>query len=423
MTNRLAILLLALAAPLAAGAAPGNPVNPAFKLRAGAEGKLCLDCHAAFEETLKKAFVHTPVRARNCAGCHNPHASSHGKFLSDEGGAVCLKCHAKTVPAQAKSTHKPVVAGRCADCHDPHASANKFNLVRAGNDLCAGCHKKVVEQASKAKFKHKPVSNACTTCHDAHGSVKGEALLTGGVPQLCLGCHKPDRPIFQKAHLNYPVAKADCTSCHDPHGSDRRGLLYNVVHPPVVKGMCAQCHQPSGSKDPLALRAQGAQLCRGCHSPKMGEFMARSRVHRPVAEGSCLACHSPHAAKTKGLVRDDMVVTCGKCHADTIRRQDLSPTKHAPVKEGQCTACHDPHSSEFPLGLTKADVVETCGACHDWLKHSSHPMGEKVVDPRNKNLRVQCLSCHRSHGTEYKHLMPYPSTSDLCTKCHEKFKR
>jgi predicted CXXCH cytochrome family protein len=101
----------------------------------------------------------------------------------------------------------------------------------------------------------------------------------------------------------------------------------------------------------------------------------------------------------------------------------MSPTKHDPVRDGKCTACHDPHSSDVPLALVKPDVVETCGTCHDWLKHSSHPMGEKVVDPRNKNLRLQCLSCHRSHGTEYKHLMPYPTSTDLCTKCHEKFKR
>ena len=73
--------------------------------------------------------------------------------------------------------------------------------------------------------------------------------------------------------------------------------------------------------------------------------------------------------------------------------------------------------------LANPDIVEGCGTCHDWLKHSSHPMGAKCMDPRNKNLQVQCLSCHRAHGTEYKHMMPYPTTSDTCTKCHEKFKR
>jgi predicted CXXCH cytochrome family protein len=122
-------------------------------------------------------------------------------------------------------------------------------------------------------------------------------------------------------------------------------------------------------------------------------------------------------------MRGGMVQVCGACHADTIKRQELSPTKHEPVRDGKCTACHEPHSSTAALALKKPDVVEGCGTCHDWLKHSSHPMGEKVVDPRNKNLRLQCLSCHRTHGTEYKHLIPYPTTTDLCTKCHEKYKR
>ena len=118
-----------------------------------------------------------------------------------------------------------------------------------------------------------------------------------------------------------------------------------------------------------------------------------------------------------------MVTVCGTCHADTIKRQALSPTKHDPIRDAQCTTCHEPHASDAPLALKKADVVEGCGACHDWLKHNSHPMGVKFQDPRNKNLTIQCLSCHRAHGTEYKHLIPYATTSDLCTKCHQKFKR
>jgi predicted CXXCH cytochrome family protein len=152
-------------------------------------------------------------------------------------------------------------------------------------------------------------------------------------------------------------------------------------------------------------------------------MLEKGQVHRPVAEGSCLACHSPHASPQKGLVKANMVNVCGTCHEDTIRRQTLSPTKHDPIQKGSCTACHDPHSSDGALMLVKSDTIEMCGSCHDWLKHSSHPMGETFKDPRNKNLTMQCLSCHRGHGTEYKHLIPYPKTTDLCTKCHENMKR
>ncbi|MBS1151025.1 MAG: pccJ [Myxococcaceae bacterium] len=68
-------------------------------------------------------------------------------------------------------------------------------------------------------------------------------------------------------------------------------------------------------------------------------------------------------------------------------------------------------------------MLESCATCHDPLKHMGHPMGAKAKDPRNPNLVVDCLSCHRSHGTEFKHLIPYATTSDLCVKCHEQFKR
>jgi predicted CXXCH cytochrome family protein len=237
-------------------------------------------------------------------------------------------------------------------------------------------------------------------------------------------CHKTDGQIFSRAHQGYPVGKAHCTSCHDPHGSSKRGMLYDKVHAPVAKLMCQQCHEPPGSPKKFAPKVAGTDLCRGCHAQKMNEILDKNRVHWPVVEGdACLTCHNPHASKESGLVRGSMLQTCGGCHGDTIRRQQLSPTKHEPVRDGNCTACHDPHSSAAPLMLANASIVEGCGSCHDWLKHSSHPMGEKFVDPRNKNLVIECLACHRSHGTEYLHLIPYPTTSDLCTKCHEKFKR
>jgi predicted CXXCH cytochrome family protein len=118
-----------------------------------------------------------------------------------------------------------------------------------------------------------------------------------------------------------------------------------------------------------------------------------------------------------------MDALCGTCHADTIQRQERSPTPHAPVRDGACTSCHDPHSSDNLLMLKEASVVEGCGKCHDYQKHSTHPIGEKTKDPRNRNLTLDCLSCHRAHGTEYKHMVPYPTISDLCTKCHEELKR
>jgi predicted CXXCH cytochrome family protein len=73
--------------------------------------------------------------------------------------------------------------------------------------------------------------------------------------------------------------------------------------------------------------------------------------------------------------------------------------------------------------MRSASVVDGCGACHDWLKHTSHPMGEKHLDMRNRNLSVNCLSCHRAHGTGHRYMLTFASTTDLCVQCHKQLRR
>jgi predicted CXXCH cytochrome family protein len=96
---------------------------------------------------------------------------------------------------------------------------------------------------------------------------------------------------------------------------------------------------------------------------------------------------------------------------------------HNPIQEGECSACHLPHASDSAYLMNKPSFNESCGACHDWSKHTTHPMGAKVVDSRNKNLKMDCMSCHRSHGTGYRYLIPFPTVTDLCVQCHKQYKR
>jgi predicted CXXCH cytochrome family protein len=148
-------------------------------------------------------------------------------------------------------------------------------------------------------------------------------------------------------------------------------------------------------------------------------MFSKNRLHwATVGKDGCLNCHSPHASPQQDLLKEPTIPLCGKCHADTIQRQANAPTKHEPIADGMCTVCHSPHASDNTLLFTQKSTIEMCGTCHDWQKHSTHPIGEKIIDKRNKNLTMQCLSCHRSHGTEYKHMLPSPTVSELCTQCH-----
>ncbi len=406
-------------------AAAGRAAPPDHKLKPGGRGVVCLECHTDIEALLKKPVVHTPVREKNCVGCHNPHASEFDKLLSAKGSEVCTRCHADVVPAAAKSAHAPVRDQGCSECHVAHAGEHKNNLKEPPRALCGRCHATLVAAAEKARFQHKPVkSGGCAVCHDPHGSARAGHLLKDPVPALCAKCHATTNQTFVRKHLGYPVAKAECTSCHDPHGSDQKGILNQSVHPPMAKGMCGQCHQAASSDTPLATKRQGNELCRSCHLKVLDKIGAQNRQHSPVLAGKgCLNCHSPHASSGEHLVRGNMVVVCGNCHADTVARHERSPTAHPPVRDGKCTSCHSPHGGNDPLLFKQADTLELCGACHNWQKHATHPIGPDKRDPRNANLTLTCLSCHRAHGTEYAKLIPAPTVSALCTQCHTEYRR
>lgn len=418
------ILLALLPVLLLAGLPAKGGSAEKLKLKMGARGELCLTCHVDFKDKLKKRFLHTPVAEKDCTGCHDPHTSNHGKLLAADPSRVCSTCHDAMVPEGAKSAHRVVVEGQCASCHDPHASDNKSNLLKAGNELCFGCHEQVQTAVAGLQRPHNPVAENCLNCHNPHASAGGGSLLSSDPPRLCGECHETGGKMFAAFHANYPVSDADCTSCHNPHGSNRKAILYDEVHAPVAKRMCAQCHQAADAPDALKTRREGYELCRVCHSEMVNATLGKNRVHGPVLGGDgCLNCHRPHASSGKALLAGPMKQVCGDCHADTLGRHERFETKHQPIQEGDCTACHDPHGSDAGFLATKASTLELCGSCHDWQRHSSHPIGEKVSDPRNPNATMQCLSCHRSHGTEYKHMIPFATITNLCVQCHEQYKR
>jgi predicted CXXCH cytochrome family protein len=416
-----------------------------FNLKPGAERGVCLGCHPSIQEKLKDPYVHSALKFMGCTECHNPHTSNHKDLLDESLKKICFKCHGDIIPKNARSVHQVVAQGECVRCHDPHASKYKFHLLNIGSDLCFTCHQSMGTLVKKVKYKHPPVEDSCLNCHSPHASTQSDNLLKDSVIALCTTCHQTDTRLFANQHANYPVAKAkaSCTSCHNPHGSDQRGMIYDHVHPPMASKVCNQCHESPTSPNPFKTRRFGFELCRACHSQMVNETLTKNWLHWPLVDTrGCLNCHRPHASSQKKLLSAGMIQLCGKCHSETIAKQERlsalaeqqkkadskavperGAITHPPVQNGECQVCHSPHASNAFLLMTNPSVIDLCGTCHEWQKHSSHPIGEKVVDPRNKNLRVNCLSCHESHGTGYRYLNPFPTVTDLCVQCHKKFKR
>jgi len=402
-----------------------------FKLKLGAKGQICLDCHETLKQTLKKRYVHPLLKKGECTGCHEPHTSSHKSLLTTKDTKLCSSCHQEVLPEEARSSHEVVLQGKCQTCHDSHGSNNKSILLKSGSALCFDCHKDIEKNVSEVRYSHKSVvqDKGCLNCHNPHASVKSKALLANEVPSLCNTCHQTNKLSFQKQHMNYPVTTANCISCHNPHGSNNRGIVFDVAHAAVTKRKCKECHQSPTS---LKTKQQGTQLCRNCHRKMVEETFDKNRVHWPLIDNvGCLHCHGPHATKEKKLLKESVINVCGKCHSDTVELQELSkknPNNEnlcEPVKTGNCISCHSPHAADQVLLIRQPSVsVDLCGRCHEWESHSTHPIGDKVLDPRDKNLTVECLSCHTACGTgNNPAMMTFNTTYELCIQCHPERRR
>ncbi|MCB2193578.1 MAG: respiratory nitrate reductase subunit gamma [Deltaproteobacteria bacterium] len=140
----LAVLLLALAVPVAAASEVGNAA--------------CLQCHA--DEGLM---------------------DGGGKDLGPHGELSCLECHrgAQQVP------HEDLRLTSCLACHLPHTEATSGDL-HAGVS-CQVCH--MGGQAGPHALVSQADQGSCQRCHFAGNQAGAPAAVLPAKSFLCLACH------------------------------------------------------------------------------------------------------------------------------------------------------------------------------------------------------------------------------------------
>jgi len=140
----LAVLLLALAAPVAAAPEVGNAA--------------CLQCHAAEGLT-----------------------DGGGKDLGPHGDLSCLECHqgAKQVP------HEDLKLTSCLACHLPHTEAAAGDL-HAGVS-CQACH--MGSEAGPHALVLQNTEASCKRCHFEGNQAGAPAAVLPAKSFLCLACH------------------------------------------------------------------------------------------------------------------------------------------------------------------------------------------------------------------------------------------
>jgi len=110
----------------------GQSVRLRFPLR-----ELCMECHDDMTiDELRSTYnwVHGPVAAGACTGCHSPHTALYPSLLlAEPGRPLCLRCHDED-----RLAGQEVHADResnCLDCHSPHgADAIALNMTEAGEE-------------------------------------------------------------------------------------------------------------------------------------------------------------------------------------------------------------------------------------------------------------------------------------------------
>lgn len=276
------------------------------------ERKVCLDCHTDLDEKLGASkSPHGPVR-EGCTSCHKGHGGKNKLFLTSEAPALCFDCHddVRETVEEGKVKHDAMAGERsCLGCHDPHASTHGKLLAKSGGEVCLSCHDKEVVAGDRKianiaallstnPHRHKPAEDgACGACHDPHGGARS-GLLTRAYPEklyapfkadeyaLCLDCHEGEAFTEKETdeatgfrngkinlhylHVNRPSKGRTCRMCHDPHA---------VRGPKLV----ADSVPFGGWRIPINFKDSptGGSCQPGCHTPQKYD-----REHPTAAPGA-----------------------------------------------------------------------------------------------------------------------------------------
>tara|TARA_B110000967_G_scaffold68562_1_gene70832 strand:+ start:3856 stop:6180 length:2325 start_codon:yes stop_codon:yes gene_type:complete len=250
----------------------------------------------------------------------------------------------------------------CADCHSNNVeknfdiASNSYSTSVAEIDVgCESCHgpgRDHVAAVSSADFN--------AALDQLHISMKvGESSVA--VVDQCGRCHARRQQLTSKfEHGSSQLLDHYLPQLLTPptYHSDGQILDEVFVYGSFVQSKmyhsgvgCVDCHQPHSVK----LKAEGNQLCVGCHSSEQFDTPKHHRhgadlsqpIDREPAQGSqCIDCHMPGRLYMGNDYRRD--------HSFRIPRPDLSVAHGTP---NACNDCHSKESAEWAAGK----VVEWFG--------------------------------------------------------------
>lgn len=206
---------------------PDISFGPTWRSSTQARNAACLTCHDNGAQLLWLGSQHEQENMV-CADCHTAHLQRDPATDPHRGQDACLDCHSQQRAELRLPSRHPIAEGKtaCVDCHNPHGGTGEAALRQVSvNDNCYSCHQ---DKRGPFLWEHEPVTEDCTLCHRAHGSVHDRLLQTRG-PAQCQQCHAaafhPSVPYggdsLGGGSATQNVLGKNCLNCHSQiHGSN-----------------------------------------------------------------------------------------------------------------------------------------------------------------------------------------------------------
>jgi DmsE family decaheme c-type cytochrome len=208
-------------------APPALSFLPTSSNSAAEQNQTCLNCHSGGEQMNWQGSAHHFADVA-CTSCHSIHVPQDPALEKQRQAEVCFTCHLEQRAQSHRPSRHPILAGltACSDCHNAHGSPTDMALTGLSlNDTCYQCH---AEKRGPFLWEHAPVSEDCSLCHVAHGSVN-KGLLKTRAPFLCQECHMAPyhaSRLHDGADFIDPIGQREllgrsCMNCHSQvHGSN-----------------------------------------------------------------------------------------------------------------------------------------------------------------------------------------------------------
>jgi predicted CXXCH cytochrome family protein len=342
----------------------------------------CAQCHDEIVSQYDKS-KHAKVSRRLCFECHNPHATTSFRKLSQkERLEICLQCHDKDGHRWLPQRELHFQYLECTVCHAPRAEKGLFyHLIAEGKDgKMSKLSYRQLEyftrgysgDVAKAIDRN---GNSIVEVHEINrfiAKLKEQGIrsprleekvlvlrpyhnYTDEVEQIkdCTMCHVSGAPFYSQVMLRLPerqrgwsTVKMDRAIIGKIPSIPSKDYYFATVH--GQSGVeCVDCHADLTilrAGEGFEVKGLKTPVCEHCHADVMAEY--KDSLHAKVSEEICFGCHDPHSSiPFKELSIEQRKAICTKCH-DPERGHDWLTQKDLHFKSLECTMCHAPQAEK-----------------------------------------------------------------------------